>query len=290
MTVVLKDARDRLRDKYGIDLPDHCVSELLYADDTLLMGSNPQTVQKQLETIVEVGREYGLEMNWEKVELLAARCQPVLFRPDGQQIPCKASIKYLGAMVCANGDIDSELGRRIGLARSEFNNLAHVWQHTRISQRDKYNIYLAWVASQLNYGLQTAVLGNVAKKVDAFHARCARNILGISPSYWSRVSNASVLQQLDATPLSRLLLEQQLGYFGKLARRPATCPARQLVFDEDLSLKSADSVKRRGRPRLEWASEVYKTARSLFENETTFHECILDSAAWRIAIREYCRA
>ena len=168
---------------------------------------------------------------------------------------------------------------------------SRVAAHADLAARQIQYIYLACVVSQLTYGLQTAVLGKAAKKkVDAFHARCARNILGISPSYCSRVSNASVLQQLDATPLSCLLLAQQLGYFGKLARRPATCPARQLVFDEDLSLKSADSVKRRGRPRLEWASEVYKTARSLFENETTFHECILDSAAWRIAIREYCRA
>ena len=291
MSVVLQDARGRLENTHGIELPEESLSELLYADDTLLLGTNTQAVQKYLDCIVEVGLEYGLEMNWGKVECLASRCDPHLFRPDGQQIVCKTSIKYLGAMVCANGSIDSELGRRIGFAWSEFSKLAHVWQHTRVSKQDRYKIYLSCVASQLTYGLQTVVLGKVAqRKVDAFHARCARSILGIKPSYVSRVSNAKVLEQLGATPLSRILLEQQLGYFGRLARRPATCPARQLVFNQDLGLKAPDFERRRGRPNAEWASHVYKIAQSIFETEETFYACLIDGKAWREAIRSHCRA
>jgi len=245
MSVVLQDARGRLANNHGIDLPADSLSELLYADDTLLLGSNAQATQKYLDCIVEVGHEYGLEMNWGKVKCLATRCDPHLLRPDGQQIACKPSIKYLGAMVCASGSIDSELGRRIAIAWSTFRKLAGVWQHARLSTKEKYNIYLSLVASQLVYGLQTVVLGRVAlRKVDAFHARCARRICGAQPSYWSRVSNASVLGQLQATPLSRILLEQQLGYLGRLARRPTTCPARQLVFDQGLGLMTPNLERR----------------------------------------------
>ena len=194
-------------------------------------------------------------------------------------------------MIAADGGIDSELSRRIGLARAEFNKLSHVWRHARISAKDKYNIYLSCVVSRLTYGLQTAVLGKAAKnKLDGFHARCARSILGIQPSYWSRVSNASVLGQLHATQLSSLLLEQQLQYFGKLAQRPANCPARQLVFDEDLGLRNQDLARRRGRPRLQWASECYRIAQSFFESPAAFRECLLNEMAWHTAIRTFCRA
>ena len=128
------------------------------------------------------------------------------------------------------------------------------------------------------------------RKVDAFHARCARRICGIQPSYWSRVSNASVLGQLEATPLSRILLEQQLGYLGRLARRPTTCPARQLVFDQGLGLKTPNLERRRGRPIAEWGPHVYKAARSIFDSDSAFQESLLNGPSWRQRIRAHCRA
>ena len=47
--------------------------DTLYADDTLLVGTSEQTIEKQLACIVELGATYGLDMNWKKVELMKAK-------------------------------------------------------------------------------------------------------------------------------------------------------------------------------------------------------------------------
>ena len=113
---------------------------------------------------------------------------------------------------------------------------------------------MACVVRRLLYGLLAAWLNKASRnKLDAFHAHCLRKILGIA-----RVATNDVLGRLGASSLSSLLLEQQLHFFGKLARRPPSCPVRQLVFGPELAQGPPDFEHRRGRPRLEWTSEVFK--------------------------------
>ena len=74
MTVLLHDALaelpaddHRLWDKGGW-------ATLLYADDTLLMGVSACAVQRFLEAVEIQGSKYGLDLHWDKVQLLQIRC------------------------------------------------------------------------------------------------------------------------------------------------------------------------------------------------------------------------
>ena len=152
-------------------------------------------------------------------------------------------------------------------------------------------VFEACVLSRLLYGLQVLWLGQASRrKLDGFHARCVRKIVGVSPLYYSRVSNEEVLGMIDAPKLSATLLERQLGYLGTLARRPATCPVRKLVFREDLSMQPLDVPRRRGRPKLEWVSEVFKVVASIFGTHADFCHCVANADAWWTCIRSFCRA
>ena len=270
---------------------EDCCNELLYADDTLLLGAHAQTIERQLQCIVAIGAEYGMEMNWQKVEVLNAKGAAQINRPDGGAIAHKTSLTYLGSLVSADGGIKSELARRLGMAHSEFNKIQHVWRHTKVSKAEKYRVYVSCVVSRLLYGLQTAVLDSTAqRKLDGFHANCCRKIAGIAPSYYSRIPNTTVWELLGATRLTTMLLEQQLGFFGKLARRPTGCPVRRLVFESDLSRKVPSFDRRRGRPNLEWCSIMHNFAGEMFESVRDFRACVVDAAAWRTHVRQYCRA
>ena len=70
-------------------------------------------------------------------------------------------------------------------------------------------VYEACVQTKLLYSLHTIWLKkrDVAK-VDAFHAKCLRRILGIGHSYCSRVAKASVLQLAGRMKLSSELLQR----------------------------------------------------------------------------------
>ena len=290
MSILLEDAREMLQQTYGVILSKDVINELLYADDTLLIGLQGPTLEKYLACIVEVGKESGLLMNWGKVELLTVSCEGVITKPDGSILKPKPSFIYLGSLISADGDVTSELSRRLGAAEADFKILHQVWSHSSLSTRERTLVYTACIVSRLMYGLQAMWLNKASRtKLDAFHARSLRKICGIKPSYYSRVSNDEVFRTAGAVKLSAMLLEQQLHFFGKLARRPADCPVRQLVFDGGFAQKVPRYARRRGRPKLEWVQEIFKVVYNICPNQDVFSAHVSNEASWRELIRKHCR-
>ena len=82
------------------------MNELLYADDTLLIGAHGPTIEKYLNCIVHVGQESGLLMNWGKVELMTVNCNGAVTTPDGTVLTSKPSFVYLGSLISADGDVN----------------------------------------------------------------------------------------------------------------------------------------------------------------------------------------
>ena len=156
----------------------------------------------------------------------------------------------------------------------------------------KYKFNFACIVSRLLYGLQAAWLIKVARdRLDGFHAKCLRQILGIAPSYYSRISNETVLQQLQAPKLSELLLQQQLNFFGRVARRSSLCPVRRLIFANDgLTLQDAASKRIRGRPRQTWPSEIFRRGVAMAGPIAAFESLIVNEQAWKEAVRLHCRS
>ena len=149
---------------------------------------------------------------------------------------------------------------------------------------------MSCVVNKLLYGLQTAWLTKIQRRrLDSFHLRCLRRILGIRPAFISRVSDTSVLSRLNTYRLSNLLLEQQLLLFGKIARLSYNHPIRNLVFEKNsLDIRSVQFKRRRGRPRANWTSEIYRHAIKI-SSDQVFEDLIQDELRWKTAIRQYCR-
>ena len=274
MTVLMSDARAEVEHTLGDVLTADLVHELIYADDTLLIDARGQVVQAYMDAVVSVGAQYGLQINWKKVELMAVRCNPDISDNIGKQIGNKSGIVYLGALLDSSGSIQSELVRRIGMATSDFKALATIWNHSNLTQYWKHRVFHACIASKLLYGLQTAWLTKSQRnKLDGFQARCLRKIIRVAPSYWSRISNARVLATLDAYPLSFQLLEQ-----------------RTLVFNPSSdTLRISSAIRRRGRPRLNWCQEVHKHAVLLSREALDIGLQIISEKSWKRSVRQYCR-
>jgi hypothetical protein len=59
MSVLMSDANQ------GLTAEEACaMHDLVYADDTLLLGMDAETVTKFMHCIGDTGREYGLTFNW----------------------------------------------------------------------------------------------------------------------------------------------------------------------------------------------------------------------------------
>ena len=141
---------------------------------------------------------------------------------------------YLGSLISKDGQPDSEISRRIGMATADFQALKQLWSHASVNKQDKLRYFNSLVVSRLLYGLSTLWLVSAQKRrLDGFYCRCLRRILRIPSAYHSRVSNATVFARAGVKSLSSQLLDKQVSLLERVARAPAANPIRQCTFVGD---------------------------------------------------------
>ena len=154
------------------------ISELMYADDTLILAVNNEDAEIYMQCIEQAGRMYGLQLNWNKLEVLPVRCEARIKKPNGDYVVSKESLLYLGSFLCDNGSIGPELNRRLGAARAEFQTLCRVWNHAVLPKAEKIRIFEACVLSKLLYCLHTAWLNKAElRRLNAFQSSTSRTPL-----------------------------------------------------------------------------------------------------------------
>ena len=239
--------------------PDFIVSnDVSYADDTLFASTNPSNMQQLMNAIVQEGAIYGFEINWSKTVQIQVCTQYVINRPDGNPIVQVREAVYLGGLVTCDGKAGRELVRRLGEGRRVFDGLEKIWSHAGITRSRKLQIYSACVVSKILYSMESLWLLQADKtRLDAFHYKCLRKILGIPCSFISRVPNAHVLEQSGGPMLSQLLLDRQAKQYLKITAQPADNIIKKLVCHDDGQPRTWFSRRRRGRPRQMWAAMVY---------------------------------
>ena len=257
---------------------------LLYANDTLIIDSSAGTAQAFMEEIQIQGKKYGLEFNNSKLEALQIGCEEDILDEFGKVVKKKDSLVYLGSLLCADGRIHSEVSRRIGAASSAFKELDRVWKHANICKTKKLEIYQACVLSNLMYGLQSAWLNeSELKRIDGFHCRCLRKVLKIPPAYYSRISNAQVLQEAGKISARFMLLQQQMCLYGKVVRLQNSVLLRQFLIAPGGVRPIHFNFRKRGRPRNCWHDQVY---RHIFEADPSA-EKIWNVHSWHRCVKEY---
>ena len=115
---------------------------------------------------------------------------------------------YLGALISNDSRVESELSRKIGAAKADFNQLQQFWAHSSVSIRSKLQYFNVFIVVKLRYGLATVWLVTAQRRrLDGFVARCVRRILRIPSAFMSRVSNAVVLKWAGLKPFCSTVVE-----------------------------------------------------------------------------------
>ena len=259
MSVVMQDALGQLQLADQLFLERGDLAALLYADDTLLLGSNASSVERYLLAVGEAGRNFGLQLHADKFQLLQIGKDGRIHTSNGTAIEARESMVYLGALITTDGRIQPELARR-GAAHTDFRALSKVWTHAALSRAPKVQLLKATIQAKLAYGLATAWLNAAERRrLDGFYIRCLRKIWDIKPAFISRTSNAAVLLHARERPITEFLQKQQVALFRRVAAAPEGCLLRDATFCKGSLRPFTDMyVRRRGRPNLEWASEVTK--------------------------------
>ena len=88
-----------------------------------------------------------------------------------------------------------------------------------VSRETKVAVYQAVVLTTLLYGCETwALYRRSVRRLDQFHLRCLRKIVGIK--WQDKLTNTEVLQICGITGIKAFLLQAQLRWVGHLMRMP----------------------------------------------------------------------
>ena len=265
MTMLCEDVDQHLEALHGNDASQveyFPTKTVLYADDTLLVGTSPEKLQSHLDLVASIGASYSLHLHRGKTYVLKARLAGELHGPCQSPLVSVDHATYLGGLLSADARPVHELTRRLGEAQGSFQSSIRIWKHANVSKKRKIQIFESCVLSKLLYGLETVWLlkGDLAR-LNAFQARCLRQILRIPPSYVSRVPNSTVLAEAGVQTLSGKLLQKQLQLFCKVAQLPPHSFLRQMAFEPGTNFPRKWRGRRPvGRPRQTWTKCVHAHA------------------------------
>jgi hypothetical protein len=240
-----------------------------------------------LKAVATAGERFGMELHNGKLQLICIRCDEPVEKPNGEHLQPQQQMQYLGTTLSEDGRVSSELSRRIGQARSEFRSLCKVWNHSSLSVNRKLRVFDSLVQSKFLYGLATCCF-TVAeqRRINGFQAKCIRQILGIAPSFVSRVSNAEVLRRSRMRNAMELLAQQQLIQLGKVLRAPSASALHHTsLIPGTLQPATSRYVRRRGRPHKEWIPTVLPEAFRRKHSHEQLYELAQDGNVWKLFAR-----
>ena len=193
------------------------------------------------------------------------------FKINDHMLEIVDEFTYLGSTICANLSLDKEIDRRIGKAASTMSKLSkRVWENKCLTTNTKIRIYQACVLSTLLYGSESwTTYMRQERRLNTFHLRCLRRILGIR--WQDKVPNSEILARTKVHSMFSLLSQRRLRWLGHTHRMDGYRVPRNLLYGQ-----LATGSRRPGRPILRFRDVCKRDMKS----------CNIDPESWELMARE----
>ena len=148
----------------------------------------------------------------------------------GTALKAVNTFTYLGSTISANAGMDEEISNRISKATAAFGNLLkRLWLNHDIRLDTKICVYKAAILTPLLYGSETwTTYKRQVKRLDHFHQRCLRRIVGIR---WQQmIPDTKVLQTCKISGIESLLIKYKLQWAGHVSRMDEHRIPRRLLY------------------------------------------------------------
>lgn len=207
----------------GIKVNGVCISNIRYADDTILLGNSVEELQQILDKINNISKEHGLAINAKKTKFMIvsrdnAPYDDARLRVDNKNLERVSKYKYLGSWLHQDWNPDREIRCRIEMARSAFYKYKNILtcRDLNIELRMRYAKCYVW--SVLLYGMEAWTMkATTLNKLESFEMWTYRRLLKIP--WTDRVTNEEVLRQMrKERELLTIVKKRKVGYFGHIMR------------------------------------------------------------------------
>lgn len=234
------------------------LQELLFADDAALVAHSEEKLQNLINRLSIACDKFGLTISIKKTVVL---CQGVSQKPTIllNETPLEVVDKfcYLGSTITDNLSLDEEINVRLGKAATTFGRLTkRAWENRKLTIKTKIAIYRACVVSTLLYGSETwTTYARQETKLNSFHLRCLRRILGIK--WQDRVTNRKVLESTGLSSLTGLIRLKRLRWLGHVHRMSDGRIPKDILYGE-----LVEGSRPKGRPKLRFKDTCKRDMKS----------------------------
>lgn len=246
----------------GIRIGGKKISNLRFADDTVLIAENEEELLELLNKLENMSADYGLRVNYSKTKIMIIdresenRGQPVGI--GGCEVV--QQFIYLGSTLHNSGSCEPEIRRRIQLAKVAMTQLTKLWRDRNLTKNTKIQLVRALVFPVFSYGSETWVIRAAdRRRIDAFEMWCWRRMLRVP--WTARRTNISILNEIRPQQrLSSLTYGRILKFFGHINRNDNI---------EKLVVQGRSTGKRRrGRSPTRWTDMISKLTNMRLETAT----------------------
>ena len=230
------------------------VSQLLFADDAVLMAESAKDLQDLVAGFGRVCERRKLRVNVNKSKVLVCS-------KDGGRVVANVclngeileevdSFKYLGSVVSRKGGVVEDVNARVNEGAKVGGALKSVWKVRSVSMGVKRKMYGSIVVPTVLYGAECwAVKAAEKRRLNVFEMSCLRSMCGVTRL--DRITNEEIRRRVGVeVELSERVNRSVLRWFGHVERMSEERMARKVYNSTVIGMRQ------RGRPFRVWMDVV----------------------------------
>ena len=253
-----------------------------FADDVALLSHIQRDMQEKTScTEIEAGSAgLGVSQLKSKVMRINARSQADIF-VNGKPLENVDEFKHLGSYLTADGGIEREVLRRIGLASTAFSKLKPIWSSRVMSTTTKLKLYKSNVRSVLLYAAETWRNNRrIESKLRGFEGRCLRRLLHIRWEH--RVTNKEVARRTGISGIVGEVKRRRWRWLGHVLRmNKSRHPHIALTWNPQ-------GQRHRGRPQGTWRRTIDEERKAAGKTWNELRWLAQDRDGWRTFVGALC--
>ena len=139
-------------------------------------------------------------------------------------------------------------------------------------------VYNACIISTLLYGSESwTTYTRQEKRLNSFHMRCLRRILGIT--WQDKITNTEVLAKAGLPSMFTLLRQRRLRWLGHVRRMEDGRIPKDILYGQ-----LASGKRRTGRPQLRYSDACKRDMKALDINVRDWEDLAADRPKWRATL------